>query len=120
MGFIKRLLGLEVKPGEPMNTSDEDFEREVLNSELPCFVDFYNLWCASCQVMAGLLNEIGPDYIDRAKFFKLNVDKNPATPAQFSISSVPTLIVFKNGEPVNRLVGLFPLQPLREWIDRNI
>jgi thioredoxin 1 len=120
MGFIKRLLGLETKPGEPRPIKDDSFESEVLKCELPCFVEFYNLWCSSCQVMSGLLNEVGPSYLGKAKFFKLNTDRNPAVPARYNISGVPTIIVFKDGKEVDRLAGLTPLNPLKEWIEKHV
>ena len=120
MGFIKRLLGLEQRPGEPKPISDDTFEREVLGNPLPCFVDFYNLWCSPCQVMGGLLNEVGPNYIGKAAFFKIDVINNPGVAAQYQIRSVPTLVVFRNGAAVESHVGLLPLNPLKEWIERHI
>jgi thioredoxin 1 len=120
MGFLKRLIGLETKPGEPETLNEERFEGEVLRSELPCVVEFYNLWCASCQVMTGLLNEIGPGYLGRAKFYKVNVDRTPSIPLRFQISGVPTIVLFDGGEPKDRLTGLVPLNDLRAWIDERI
>lgn len=119
MGFFKRLLGLEQKPGEPRPLTDDSFEEMVLRNPLPCFVDFYNLWCSPCQVMAGLLNEVGPQYLGRADFFRIDVNKNPGVAAHFNVRSVPTLIVFKGGKPVEQHVGLMPLNPLKEWIERH-
>ena len=120
MGFIKRILGLETSPGEPQPLRDDSFEAEVLHCDLPCFVEFYSLWCPSCQVMSGLLNEVGPEYIGKAKFFKLNVSKNPTAHVPYDISGVPTIIAFKDGEAVDRLVGLVPIDMLKDWIERNI
>jgi thioredoxin len=120
MGFIKRLLGLETKPGEPETVNSERFEAEVLRSDLPCIVEFYNLWCSSCQVMTGLLNEIGPGYMGRARFYKVNVERTPSIPARFQISGVPTVILFDAGEPRDRLTGLVPLNDLKEWIDTRL
>lgn len=120
MGFFKWLLGLEAKPGEPQPLSDGNFEAEVLNCDLPCFVYCYNLWCASCQVMGGLLNELGPEYIGRAKFFKLDVNKNPSFAVGQNVRSVPTIIQFRDGEVIDQHVGLVPLNYLKEWIDNHI
>jgi thioredoxin 1 len=120
MGFIKRLLGLETKPGEPETIDSERFERDVLRGELPCVVEFYNLWCSSCQVMTGLLNEIGPDYLDRARFYKVNAERSPSIPPRYGVSGVPTLIIFRGGEPVDRLSGLVPIDELKEWIERHL
>lgn len=120
MGFFKWLLGLETKPGEPKPLNDRIFKTEVLDCELPCFVYCYNLWCASCQVMGGLLNELGPDYIGKAEFFKLDVNKNPSFSVEQNVRSVPTIIEFKDGKVVDQLVGLIPLDSLKEWIDGHI
>ncbi|HUV35720.1 MAG TPA: thioredoxin domain-containing protein [Patescibacteria group bacterium] len=120
MGFIKRLLGLEQRPGEPKPITEELFDRQVLRNPLPCFVDFYNLWCSSCQVMGGLLNEVGPQFIGKADFFKIDVNKNPGIAEKYQIRSVPTLIVFKQGSAVERHVGLLPLNPLKELIESHI
>lgn len=120
MRFIKRLLGLEHKDGEPIPVCDNRFEKEVLNNSLPCFVDFYSLWCSPCQVMSGLLNEVGPQYIGRAAFFKVDINKSPSTAGLFKINSVPTLIVVKNGREIDRFAGLMPLNSLRAWIEEHI
>lgn len=119
MGFIKRLLGLEQKPGEPKPITDGIFEEVVLKNPLPCFVDFYNLWCSPCQVMGGLLNEVGPQYIGRADFFKIDINKNPGVSVKFNIRSTPTLIIFKGGKEVERHTGLIPLNPLKEMIEQH-
>jgi len=120
MGFIKRLLGLETKPGEPETIDPERFERDVLRGDLPCVVEFYNLWCSSCQVMTGLLNEIGPGYLDRARFYKVNAERSPSIPPRYGVSGVPTLIIFKGGEPVDRLTGLVPIDELKAWIEQHL
>ncbi len=120
MGFLRKLLGLEVKPGEPAPLTDGHFDREIKENDLPCFVYFYHLWCSSCQVMGGLLNEIGPEYAGRAVFYKLDVHKNPETMARFAVSSVPTVIALKKGEQVDRHSGLVPIDQIKEWVEKNI
>jgi thioredoxin len=120
MGFLKRLLGLETKPGEPESIGDGRFEEEVVRSELPCVVEIYNLWCSSCQVMAGLLNEVGPDYMGKVRFFKVNADRSPSIPQRFQVSGVPTMLLIERGEVIDRLTGLVPLDELRDWIEWHI
>ena len=120
MGFFKRLLGLETKPGEPAPLTDAQFEEEIGREGLPCIIYFFHLWCSSCQVMGGLLNEIGPEYADRARFFKLDVTKNPATPQALGVSGVPAVVVFKGGKPADNFKGLMPLDDLKAWLDKNI
>jgi len=117
MGFFKRLLGLEQRPGETRPLRDESFEFEVLQSDIPSIVDFYSLICSPCQVMSGLLNEIGPDYIGKVNFFRLDVTKNPYTASRYNVSSVPTVIAYKKGKEAKRIVGLLHIDELRDWID---
>lgn len=120
MGFIKRFLGLEQEPGQPRKLNDTVFEEVVSGSEQPCFVYFYHLWCPSCQVMGGLLNEIGPEYMDRAALYKMDVMKDPYTAAKFNVSSVPRIICFKEGRPSDSLNRLTPLNQLKEWVERQL
>ncbi len=120
MGFIKRLFGLEIKPGEPEKLSDNSFDAVIAENDKPCFVHFYSLCNASSQVMSGLLNEIGPDYMKKASFYKMNVRDNPYTPQKLKITGVPAIVVFKEGNPVESLTKLTPLNQLREWIEKNI
>ncbi|MCK4857364.1 MAG: thioredoxin fold domain-containing protein [candidate division Zixibacteria bacterium] len=100
--------------------TDEFFQQEVLASAIPVVVDFWSPVCPPCQVMSGLLSEIGPDYAGRVNIFKLRVDQNPMAAAHFQIRSVPTLIFFRGGKIVGRVVGLLPLHPLQAKIDELI
>ena len=118
MGLFKKLFNKEPKPGEPRSVTDESFEQEVLASDIPVVVDFWSTRCPPCHVMGGLLNEIGPEYIGRVSIFKLNVDENPQTAMQYQIASIPTVILFRNGKVVDRIVGLMPLNPLKQKFDR--
>ncbi|MFZ5981912.1 MAG: thioredoxin family protein [Candidatus Zixiibacteriota bacterium] len=118
MSFFKDLFNRKPQPGKPTSVTDENFEVEVLSSPLPVVVDFWSPRCPPCQVMAGLLNEIGPDFVGRVKLVKLNVEQNPETAVQYQIHSVPTLIIFKRGKAVERLTGLIPLNPLKALMDR--
>jgi thioredoxin len=117
MGFLKNLFFRPPKPGKPIPITDESFEQEVLGSGLPAVVDFWSPRCPPCQVMGGLLDEIGPDYVGQVNLFKANVEQNPQTATRFQIRSVPTVILFHRGKPVERIVGLMPLKPLRAKLD---
>jgi thioredoxin 1 len=117
MGFLKDLFFKPPKPGKPLPVTDSTFAEEVLKSEIPVVVDFWSARCSPCQVMGGLLDEIGPDYAGRVRILKLNVDQNPETAMQYQIRSVPTVMLFRSGKPVDRIVGLLPLMPLKRKLD---
>lgn len=117
MGFLKSLFNREPKPGEPMPTTDETFEADVLNSSLPTVVDFWSPTCPPCQVMSGLLRDVGPEYADQVKIYKMNVSENPETAMKFRIRSVPTLVFIKNKRIVDQIVGLAPLNNLRQRLN---
>ena len=117
MGFFKRLLGLDTKPGEPETLPDKIFDVTVGAPDIPVFVLFFNLWCSGCQVMLGLLNEIGPEYIGRARFYKMDVNKSPHAVTTIDIRGVPVLAVFSPGGAVDRIAGLMNITELRNWIE---
>ncbi|MCD6379400.1 hypothetical protein J7M07_03005 [bacterium] len=120
VGFIQKLFGLDAKPGEPEKLTDNSFDTVISRTDKPCFVHFYTLCNSSCQVMNGLLNEIGPNYIEKASFYKINIRDNPYTPQRLNITGVPTIVVFKNGETVEALTRLVPIDQLTEWIEKNM
>jgi thioredoxin 1 len=96
--------------------SDKDFETEVLQSTEPVVVDFWAEWCGPCRMIAPALEEIAGTMNGKVKIVKLNVDENPATAAKYGIMSIPTLMLFKNGELASRQVGAAPKQKLEQWI----
>jgi thioredoxin 1 len=96
--------------------SDSSFESEVLKATGPVVVDFWAEWCGPCRMIAPALEEIAGSLGDKVKILKLNVDENPATAAKYGIMSIPTLMIFKNGEMASRQVGAAPKQKLEQWI----
>lgn len=96
--------------------SDKDFDTEVLKATTPVVVDFWAEWCGPCRMIAPALEEISGSLGDKVKIVKLNVDENPATAAKYGIMSIPTLMLFKNGELASRQVGAAPKQKLEQWI----
>ena len=96
--------------------SDKDFETEVLKSTEPVVVDFWAEWCGPCRMIAPALEEIAGTMNGKVKIVKLNVDENPATASKYGIMSIPTLMIFKNGELASRQVGAAPKQKLEQWI----
>ena len=96
--------------------SDASFELDVLQSTAPVVVDFWAEWCGPCRMIAPALEEIAEQLGDKVKILKLNVDENPDVAAKYGIMSIPTLMLFKNGEIASRQVGAAPKQKLAQWI----
>ena len=96
--------------------SDTTFESEVLKATGPVVVDFWAEWCGPCRMIAPALEEIAGTLNGKVKIVKLNVDENPATAQKYGIMSIPTLMLFKNGELASRQVGAAPKQKLEQWI----
>ena len=96
--------------------SDASFEAEVLKATGPVLVDFWAEWCGPCKMIAPALEEIAGTMDGKVKIVKLNVDENPATASKYGIMSIPTLMIFKNGELASRQVGAAPKQKLEQWI----
>jgi thioredoxin 1 len=96
--------------------SDADFESEVLKATSPVVVDFWAEWCGPCRMIAPALEEIAGSLNGKVKIVKLNVDENPKTAEKYGIMSIPTLMLFKNGELASRQVGAAPKQKLEQWI----
>ena len=96
--------------------TDANFEELVLKSERPVVVDFWAAWCGPCKMIAPALEELSGTMGGKVKIVKLNVDENPATAAKYGIMSIPTLMLFKNGELASRQVGAAPKQKLEQWI----
>lgn len=93
---------------KPIVVTDATFNQEVIQSDIPVLNDFWAEWCGPCKMIAPILEEIAEEYEGKLKVTKLDVDQNPVTMMQFGIMSIPTLILFKGGQPVERLVGAMP------------
>jgi thioredoxin 1 len=96
--------------------SDTTFDSEVLKATGPVVVDFWAEWCGPCRMIAPALEEISGSLGDKVKIVKLNVDENPQTAAKYGIQSIPTLMIFKNGQLASRQIGAAPKQKLEQWI----
>ena len=91
-----------------LTLTDDNFEAEVLSSDTPVLVDFWAVWCGPCRAVAPIIDELAETYDGRVKIGKMNVDENRQTPGQFRITSIPTLLLFKDGKVVNQIVGARP------------
>lgn len=98
--------------------TDQNFEQEVLKSDKPVLVDFWAAWCGPCQMMGPIIEELAQETKEKYKIGKLNVDENRETAAKYGVMSIPTLIIFKNGEVAKQLVGVQAKESLKEELDK--
>lgn len=100
--------------------TDDNFEKEVLKSNVPALVDFWAEWCGPCRALAPIVDELASEYSGKLKVFKMNVDENPVTPGRYGIRGIPTLLLFKNGELVDQVVGAHPKQNIAQMIGKAV
>ncbi len=100
--------------------TDANFQKEALESNIPVLVDFYADWCGPCKMMAPIIEELAGDYDGKVKIGKINTDENPSTAQNYRVMSIPTMIIFKNGQPVDTVVGVVPKKTLQDKLDANI
>jgi thioredoxin 1 len=102
--------------GNLPDVTDSNFQAEVLENDKPVLVDFWAPWCGPCRVIAPALEEIATEQADDLRIVKLNVDENQATAARYQVLSIPTMILFKGGEPVHQIIGAMPKSRLVQEI----
>ena len=102
---------------KPVEVNDENFEAEVENADTPVVVDFWAVWCGPCRMIAPIVEELAEEYDGKVKFSKLNVDDSPAVSMKYGIRSIPTLLVFKDGKPVDQIVGAVPKREVQKRVD---
>jgi len=103
-----------------LQLADDTFEQQVIKSDVPVLVDYWAEWCGPCKMIAPVLEEIASEYEGKVKIAKLNIDDNPATPPNYGIRGIPTLMLFKNGEVEATKVGAVSKSQLTAFIDSNI
>ncbi len=102
---------------EAITVDDSTFDQTVLQSDRPVLVDFWAPWCRPCLMVAPILDELAKEYDSRVSIARMDVDQNPKTAAKYSIMSIPTLLLFKEGKPVSHIVGFRPKEELKRNLD---
>ncbi len=103
---------------KPIEVTDANFDQEVLQSSVPVLVDFWAIWCGPCRMIAPIVEELAQEYEGKLKVAKLDVDHNPNTAIRYGIRSIPTLLIFKNGQVADQIVGAVPKNYLTERVQR--
>jgi thioredoxin 1 len=112
--------GASMASDKVMTFTDANFDREVLQSDIPVLVDFWATWCAPCKAIAPLIDAVADDYSGKVKVGKVNVDDNPATPGKYGVRGIPTLILFKGGVVLDQVVGAVPKSQLDALIAKAL
>jgi thioredoxin 1 len=102
------------------NTTDANFEQEVLKSGKPVLVDFWATWCAPCRALAPIIDEVANQYTGKLEVFKVDIDSNPNTPARFGVRGIPTVILFKDGQVVDQVVGAVPKAQIESLVKKAL
>jgi thioredoxin 1 len=103
--------------GNVADVTDNNFQAEVLESEVPVLVDFWAPWCGPCRMVAPVVQEIAEERADQLKVVKLNIDENQQTAINFNVMSIPTLILFRNGQPAKTVIGAYPKRKLEAELE---
>jgi thioredoxin 1 len=104
--------------GKLLHVTDANFEEEILKSSTPALVDFWAAWCGPCRTVGPVVEELAGEYDNKVKIAKLNVDDNKQTPSKYGVRGIPTLMLFKNGQVVDQIVGAVPKSKIKELLDK--
>ncbi len=103
--------------GKPSEVTDSTFDSQVVKSATPVVVDFWAPWCGPCRMIAPIVEELATEYEGKVSFVKVNVDENPQVSMKYGIRSIPALLVFKNGQPIDQIVGAVPKREVKKHVD---
>jgi thioredoxin 1 len=115
-----RIIGRDYHVGKAIDVTDTSFGAEVLRSELPVLLDFWAPWCGPCKAIAPIVEELAEEYAGQLKVMKLDVDGNPNTPVAYGVQSIPTLLLFKDGELVEQIKGAVPKPRIVDALKRVV
>ena len=105
---------------KPLELTDSSFETEVLKSTIPVLIDFWAIWCGPCRMVSPIVEELASGYTGKLKVGKVDVDSNPSTAMQYGIRSIPTLLLFKDGQVVEQIVGAVPKRVIVDKLSRHL
>lgn len=100
--------------------NDSDFQKEVLESELPVLIDFWAEWCGPCRMLGPIVDQISEEMGSKIKVLKMNIDDNPDTPSKYGVRSIPTMMIFKQDKLLDSKVGVHPKTIIEDWINKTI
>ncbi len=102
------------------HASDDEFEAKVVNADTPVLVDFWAEWCGPCKQIAPALEELSEEFADKVSIVKVNIDENPIAPTNFGVRSIPTMILFQDGQATATKIGAVPKSEIKNWLEENL
>ncbi len=106
--------------GSVVEVTDSNFEQSVLKADQPVLVDFWATWCGPCKAIAPIVDEVANSYNGKAKVYKMDVDKNNATPMRYGVRGIPTLLIFKGGQVQEQIVGYVPKETIEKALNKHV